>query len=764
MTLGTALAQAHILAVDDNPNNLKLLRTILSEKGVHLRLATSGEMALQSARLSPPELILLDINMPGIDGFETCLRLKADPLTRAVPVIFLSSLSEGADIVRAYECGGVDFVSKPFQAEVLLARVSTQITLARIHQELLQENLERRRAEAAAEEANRMKSAFLANMSHEIRTPMNAIIGLTHLALRTTLEGRQRGYLDKIQSSSKHLLSLLNDILDFSKVEAGRLGVEHIVFDLRQVLRDVVNVTSDKADAKGLALHCVLEPEVPCALRGDPLRLAQILINYVNNAVKFTARGQVHLRASVRERSDSDALLHFAVQDSGIGLRAEQIAGLFRSFSQADASTTRQYGGTGLGLAISKGLAELMGGQVGVESVEGVGSTFWVTARLGLAQAAELAAQVAHGEAARPEPLRERRGARLLLVEDNALNQMVATELLRDAGFVVDVADHGGMALERLQAASAQADGPAERAPYALILMDMQMPVMDGLETTRHILAHPLWRSIPVVAMTANTMEGDSERCLAAGMVDFVGKPIEPERLWATLARWIAPQAAPPAAEPGAEPQAEADPDAALPPPTAIAGLQVQDGLRRVQHKAGLYRRLLQSFVQTQASAPALIRAARAEGNTRLAERTAHTLRGVAGNIGADTVAARAEQLEMTLRLGLEDAAIEQETLATEAALQPLIAALQAYLQGTSPAAALPVAAETTLHELPALVERLRALLQTDDAAAVDLLQAFEPALQRATGVRFAALAQAIQGFDFDTALGLLADGEPTAP
>jgi two-component system, sensor histidine kinase and response regulator len=750
MALAVALADAQILAVDDNPNNLKLLRTILSEKGVRLRLATNGEMALQSARLSPPELILLDINMPGIDGFETCLRLKADALTRAIPVIFLSSLSDGADIVKAYECGGVDFVSKPFQTEVLLARVSTQISLARTHQALLQENVERRRAEAAAGEASRMKSEFLANMSHEIRTPMNAIIGLTHLALRTGLDERQRGYLHQIQQSSKHLLGLLNDILDFSKVEAGRLAVENIAFDLQQVLQDVRNVCGERASAKGLALACAIAPEVPLTLRGDPLRLAQILINYMNNAIKFTTSGGIELRTSVLERSDTETLLRFEVQDSGIGLNAQQIARLFQSFSQADASTTRKYGGTGLGLAISKGLAELMGGQVGVDSEEGVGSTFWATARLELARAADIAAAPDAADSHGLGVLQDRRGARVLLVEDNEINQIVATELLQGAGLEVDVADHGGQALERLRAAQ------AHNLVYALILMDMQMPVMDGMEATRQIQRNPLWRQIPVVAMTANTMEGDSERCLAAGMVDFVGKPIDPEHLWATLARWIAPHNTQ-SAQIGAGAVGAADlASAQAAMPAGLPGLDVAAGLRRVQHKAELYRRLLQSFVQGQAAAPAQLRAAMQQGQDKLAERCAHTLRGVAGTIGAHTLAARAEQLEMAIRLGLERARIEAEILATEAALLPLLAGLQDYLENSAPLEQAP--AGLAAGDLKILIEHLRALLRSDDAAAIDCLRTYEHAFRGALGSQFDAVQRAVNGYDFDGALGLLPD------
>jgi CheY-like chemotaxis protein len=434
----------------------------------------------------------------------------------------------------------------------------------------------------------------------------------------------------------------------------------------------------------------------------------------------------------------------FEVHDTGIGLSAEQISRLFRSFSQADASTTRKYGGTGLGLAISKGLAEAMGGTVGVESAEGAGSTFWFTARLGLASADEIAAEPSQGEkGAGMAQLANRRGARILLVEDNELNQMVATELLHDAGFIVDVADHGGLALERLQAA--YSDAAAQ--PYALILMDMQMPVMDGIEATTRIKDNLSWRHIPIVAMTANTMEGDSERCLAAGMVDFVGKPIEPDHLWATLTRWIPAQTA----RAKVESVSQTEHVEVLAPPTGIEGLNVDAGLRRVHQKTALYRKLLQTFVKAQVSSPAVIRSACLEGNMKLAERTAHTLKGVAGNIGAEILQAKAEQLEMAIRLGLDNAQIEQETITTEATLLPLINAIQAYLDGTVPSEASALALSPA--ELNKLYARLAQLLQDADGGAADCLQEFESAFKQAMGPQFEGIQQAVNAFEFDDAL-----------
>jgi PAS domain S-box-containing protein len=380
----------------------------------------------------------------------------------------------------------------------------------------------------AAEAASVAKSAFLANMSHEIRTPMNAILGMSSLLRRAGVSPAQADRLDKIQTAGEHLLTVINEILDISKIEAGKLQLEETALDPAAMADQVAGMLAERAREKGLAI-AVTERPAPALLLGDPTRLQQALLNYVANAVKFTERGSIALRIRVVEDTAQGVLLRFEVQDSGIGIDPQARARLFSIFEQADNSTTRKYGGTGLGLAITRRLAELMGGSAGVDSVPGVGSTFWFTARLRRsAEAGTFAAAAAAGDA--EQRLRDEfAGRRILLVEDDALNREIAALLLGQAGLDVDPAEDGDVAVALVS-----------NRDYALILMDMQMPVMGGIEATRQIRAMDRGREIPIVAITANAFAEDRERCLAAGMNDFIGKPFSPDALYATILKWLA--------------------------------------------------------------------------------------------------------------------------------------------------------------------------------------------------------------------------------
>jgi signal transduction histidine kinase/CheY-like chemotaxis protein len=384
-------------------------------------------------------------------------------------------------------------------------------------------------AKEAAEAASRAKSTFLANMSHELRTPMNAIMGMTDLALRHTQDHKLRDHLEKVIHSSRHLLGVINDILDISKIEADRLILEQVNFRLGEVLENLMHLLAHKAEEKRLKLQVNLAPEVArLTLLGDPLRLGQILLNLIGNALKFTDQGAVTVRASVVEETPANVLLRWEVTDTGIGIAPEQQQRLFTAFEQADGSMTRKYGGTGLGLAISKRLAQMMGGDVGVESQLGQGSTFWFTVRLDKATDAALPAPNFSRVSAYERLLDQYPGTRILLAEDEPINQEVSLGLLEDAGLVVDLAEDGQQAIEL-----------AQKNTYALILMDMQMPKLNGIDATRAIRGLPGYEHTPILAMTANAFDEDRKVCIEAGMDDHIGKPVAPDRLYEILLHWL---------------------------------------------------------------------------------------------------------------------------------------------------------------------------------------------------------------------------------
>jgi len=404
------------------------------------------------------------------------------------------------------------------------------------HRHHLQELVETRTAQLAlahekAESASRAKSAFLANMSHEIRTPMNAIIGLTHLLRRADPTPKQDEQLQKIDSSAKHLLSIINDILDLTKIEAGKAILEQTDFRLDKLINDVKLLLVSAAGTKGLTIETT-EDDVPNWLRGDSTRLRQALINFVSNAIKFTKQGMITIRARKMEVHGHKILVRFEVKDTGVGLEPDQIPGIFQAFEQVDNSATRKHSGTGLGLAITKGLAELMGGEIGVNSEPGRGSTFWFTATLEHGQGAEPELQFDETEDAETQLKNKYSGSHILLVEDNAVNREVAVALLESADMVVDTAENGLEAVDMVN-----------KTTYDLVLMDVQMPEMDGLEATRVICARPGVKRLPILGMSANVFEEHRRACAEAGMDGFVAKPVVPANLFSTVAHWLSEQA-----------------------------------------------------------------------------------------------------------------------------------------------------------------------------------------------------------------------------